>query len=237
METLAPAVIAVIVTCDPGNWFDETLSAFAAQDYPELSILVLDAGSSEDPTARVAAVLPSAYVRQLGKNEGFGASANEVVGMVEGASHYLFCHDDIAPDPDAVHLMVEEAFRSNAGVVAPKYVSWDDPARLRHVGMAVDKSGAVVDRVEPGELDAGQHDAVRDVFLAPGGCTLVRADLFAELGGFDPDIFVLGEDLDLCWRAQVAGARVIVAPAARVRHREELASGRRALPAPVLAEI
>jgi hypothetical protein len=116
-------------------------------------------------------------------------------------------------------------------------VTWDDPARLLHVGMGVDKGGAVVDRVEPGEIDHGQHDAVRDVFLAPGGCLLVRADLFAELGGFDPSIIAMGEDLDLCWRAQVAGARVVVAPAARVRHLERLASGQRALPELALAEL
>ena len=47
--------------------------------------------------------------------------------MVDGAAYYLLCHDDIALDPDAVHLLVEEAFRSNAGVVSPKVVSWDDP--------------------------------------------------------------------------------------------------------------
>lgn len=230
METLAPAVVAVIVTCDPGPWFDETLSAFAAQEYPELSVLVLDAHSSEDPTARVASVLPGAFVRRLDENRGFGAAANEVLTMVEGASHYLFCHDDVAPAPDVVHLLVEESYRSNAAIVAPKLVSWDDPERLLHVGMAVDKGGAVVDRVDPYEIDHGQHDAVRDVFLVPGGCTLVRADLFAELGGFDSDIFAMGEDLDLCWRAQVAGARVVVAPQARVRHLEMLASGRRRLP-------
>ncbi len=157
--------------------------------------------------------------------------------MVEGASHFVFCHDDVAPEPDAIYQLVEESFRSNAGVVAPKLVSWDDPGRLLHVGMAVDKGGAVVDRVEPGEVDHGQHDAVRDVFLAPGGCTLVRADLFAELGGFDPDIFAMGEDLDLCWRAQIAGARVLVAPQARVRHLEVLASGQRRLPESVLVDI
>ena len=185
----------------------------------------------------MARELPGAFVRLLGVNRGFGASANEVLTMVEGASYFLFCHDDVAPDPDAVHLLVEESFRSNAGVVAPKLVSWDDPGRLLHVGMAVDKGGAVVDRVEPGEIDHGQHDAVRDVFLAPGGCTLVRADLFAELGGFDPDIFAMGEDLDLCWRAQIAGARVLVAPQARVRHLEVLASGRRQLPVSVLVDI
>jgi len=48
---------------------------------------------------------------------------------------------------------------------------------------------------------------------------LVRADLFAELGGFDPATFPGAEDLDLCWRARIAGARVMVAPDARVRHR------------------
>jgi GT2 family glycosyltransferase len=230
METIAPPVVAVIVTCDPGEWFEETLQAFAAQDYPELSVLVLDAASWVDPTPRVAAVLPQAFVRRLPDNKGFGATANEVLTMVEGASHLVFCHDDVAPDPDAVHVMVEESFRSNAGVVAPKLVSWHDPRSLLHVGMAVDKGGAVVDRVEPGEIDHGQHDAVRDVFLAPGGCTLVRADLFEELGGFDAEIFAMGEDLDLCWRAQVLGARVVVAPRARVRHLEVLASGRRNLP-------
>jgi len=54
---------------------------------------------------------------------------------------------------------------------------------------------------------------------------LVRADLFRALGGFDPDIELFGEDVDLCWRAQVAGARVIVAPAARVRHVQVARSG------------
>ena len=50
--------------------------------------------------------------------------------VVEGASHFVFCHDDVAPAPDAIRLMVEEAFRSNAGVVAPKLVDWDDAERL-----------------------------------------------------------------------------------------------------------
>jgi len=228
-EELAPQVVAVIVTCDPGGWFEEELAAFGAQDYPELSVLVLDCGL-EDVTARVAEALPAAYVRRLPHNQGFGASANAVLEMVQGASHFVFCHDDVAPDPDVVGILVEESFRSNAGVVSPKVVSWDDPRRLLHVGMAVDKGGAVVDRVEPGEIDHGQHDSVRDVFLAPGGCTLIRADLFEELGGFDPQIFAMGEDLDFCWRAQVAGARVVVAPEARVRHMQLLASGRRGLP-------
>jgi GT2 family glycosyltransferase len=227
MDTLAPPVVAVVVAHDPGPWFEEALASLAAQDYRELSVLVLDAAGTGDLTTRVASVLPTAYVRRLEENRGFGASVNEVRTMVDGAAYYLLCHDDVALFPDTVHLLVEEAFRSNAGIVSPKVVSWSDPERLIHVGMTVDKGGAVVDRVHANEIDHGQHDAVRDVFLAPGGCVLVRADLFEVIGGFDPAIVAMGEDLDLCWRAQVAGARIIVAPDARVRHLEELAAGQR----------
>ena len=229
METLAPPVVAVVVAHDPGPWFEETLASFGSQDYAELSVLVLDNASTQDLTARVAAVLPTAYVRRFEESVGYGGISDEVRAMVDGAAYFLFCHDDVAPFPDAIHLLVEEAYRSNAGIVSPKVVGWDDPDRLVHVGMAVDKTGSVVDRVQPLEIDHGQHDAVRDVFVAPGGCTLVRVDLFEALGGFDPAIVAMGEDLDLCWRAQVAGARIVVAPAARVRHRQELAGGTRAL--------
>ncbi len=155
---------------------------------------------------------------------GFGAAANEVIEVVDGAAFYLLCHDDVAPDPDAVRLLVEEAFRSNAAVVGPKLVDWDDPQRLLQVGQGMDHAGYGVPLVERGELDQSQHDAVRDVFTVPAPCTLVRADLFSEIGGFDEGISDFLDDVSLCWRAQVAGARVIVAPDARVRNRDELAT-------------
>ena len=226
MDAQVPAVVAVMVTTDPGPWFDEALSALAAQDYQELSVLVLATGDdTPEVTERVARVLPDAFVRLLPGRPGYAAASNEALEMVEGAAFYLLLHDDVALDHDTVHKMVEESFRSNAGVVSPKFVHWDDPRVLLHVGMSCDKTGAVVDRILEGEVDHGQHDAVRDVFVAPGGCILVRADLFRELKGFDPGIVAMGEDLDLSWRCQVAGSRVVVAPDARVRHREAVAGG------------
>ncbi len=222
-----PAVVAIVVTRDPGPWFDDTLQGLATQDYVDLAVLVIVSGGSGDPTDRVAAALPEAFVRRLPEDRGFGAAVDEAMGMVEGASFFLLCHDDCALAPDAVHLLVEESFRSNAGVVSPKMVHWDDPRALLHVGQNIDKTGAVVERVHDGEIDAGQHDAVRDVFVAPGGCTLVRADLLTALDGFDRAIPAMGEDLNLSWRAHLAGARVVVGPAARVRHLELVAGGAR----------
>jgi GT2 family glycosyltransferase len=225
MDVQVPAVVAVVVTTGQGPWFDEALASLAAQDYEDLSILILATGDGPDPSPRVGRLLPEAYVRALPGNPGYAAAANEALSMVEGAAFFLLCHDDCALDPDAVHKLVEESFRSNAGVVSPKFVNWDDPSILLHVGMSCDKTGAVVDRIQDGEVDHGQHDAVRDIFVAPGGCILIRADLWRELGGFDAGIVAMGEDLDLSWRSQVAGSRVVVAPEARVRHREVVASG------------
>src|SRR5579871_2605065 len=225
----APPVVAVVVTCDPGWWLEPCVAALAGQDYPQLAILVIDAGSADDPTPRIAEVAPSAYVRRVRRRRGFGAAANEVLETVEGAAYYLVCHDDVAPSATAVRLLVEEATRSNAGIVAPKLVEWAEPDRLLAAGMWADRFGIAVPLVEPGELDQQQHDAVRDVFFAPGACALVRADLFTTLGGFDVGVGLVGEDLDLGWRAHLAGARVVFAPGARVRHLEATERGRRAI--------
>ncbi len=163
---------------------------------------------------------PAAYVRRLDANPGFGPAANEALKLVEGAGFFCFLHDDVALEPATVRQLVEEAFRSNAGIVGPKLVEWDDPLRLLSVGMGADKAGVLVPLCEPGELDQEQHDAVRDVFMVPSGCMLVRVDLFDALNGFDDGIPAHGEALDLCWRAHVVGARVMVNPDSRVRHRE-----------------
>jgi GT2 family glycosyltransferase len=184
----APTVVAVVVTRNPGPWFEDTLASIAAQDYPGISILVLDDGSAEPVTARVAGIVPSAFVRREATPIGYGAAANLVLSMVQGATFYLFCHDDVALAPDAVEHLVSEAQRSVAGAVTPKLVSWDDHERMLAIGMGLDRTGRPLDLIEPFELDQGQHDAPRDVAFAPGAVLLVRATVFAAAGGFDPTL-------------------------------------------------
>lgn len=234
METdpqLVPSVVSVMVVHEPGDWFDETLRTLADQDYPNLRALFLLTADDDESFAAVAdrirAVIPTAFVRHAPGNSGFGAAVNEVLRLVDGDNgFFLICHDDIAPARNTVRALVGELFRSNAGVVGPKLVDWDDPRLLQHVGLGLDRFGEVDPVVDPGEHDQEQHDAVRDVFVLPSACLLVRADLFRALGGFDPEISFHGDDVDLCWRAHLTGARVVVVPDARVRHRERLTERR-----------
>ncbi|MCB0956438.1 MAG: glycosyltransferase [Ilumatobacteraceae bacterium] len=225
--TLAPPVVAVMVVHEPGPWFQEVLAGLAAQDHPNLKCLFLVSGEAGTLPAMIRERVPNAFVRGVAGNPGFGAAANEVMRLVDGDNGFFcFLHDDVALDPSAIRLLVEEVYRSNAGIVGPKLVDWDHPVVLQHVGLAVDRLGEVDPLVEPGEVDQEQHDAVRDVFAVPSACLMIRADLFRAIGGFDPAIEYHGDDVDLCWRAHLSGARVVVVPAARGRHREGLAARR-----------
>jgi GT2 family glycosyltransferase len=223
---VSPPVVAVVVVHDPGDEFDDVLGSLADQDYPNLKALFLLTGA-DDLTDTIRAQLPNAFVRAIPDNPGYGAAANEVLHLVEGDNgFFLLMHDDVALDVTATRLLVEELYRSNAGIVGPKLVLWDEPHVLQHVGLGVDRFGEIDPLVEPGEFDQEQHDAVRDVFALPSACMLVRADLFRSVGGFDASSTFHGEDLDLCWRAHLSGARVVVVPAARARHLEQLSERR-----------
>ena len=216
-------MVAVVVTHDaPEERLEQVLRALAAQDYPNLDVLVVATGTI-DPTERVHAVLPSTHVHRIDGNPGFGEAANVVLGRVSGAEFFVFAHDDAAPDPGAVSALVAAADQWDADVVGPKLVEWDDPRRFAQFGMTVDRVGVALPFVERGELDQGQHDGLRDVFAVPGAFTLVRAERFDEIGGFDEAISFQNDDLSLAWRARVAGAKVLVTSAARVRHAEAFA--------------
>ncbi|MFZ4515416.1 MAG: glycosyltransferase [Acidimicrobiia bacterium] len=216
----APPVVALIVTRNPGDWFEGTLASLGESEYPNLTVFVVDAGSDVDPTPRVAAILPNAFVQLLEGQPGFAGAANQALSAVQGAAFLMLCHDDVVLAPDAVRILVAEAFRSNAAIVGPKIVRVDDPQALLEVGMSVDRFGVPYSGIEPGEIDQEQHDGIRDVFFVSDAAMLIRTDLFAALGGFDGETFPGGEDLDLCWRARLQGARIMVNPNARVGHRK-----------------
>jgi GT2 family glycosyltransferase len=145
-----------------------------------------------------------------------------------GADWIWLLHDDVAPEPDALLRMLEVAESTPAAaVIGPKVRDWDDPRLLVEVGLTIDHSGRRETGLERREYDQGQHDAIRDVLaVGTAGC-LIRRDVWDELGGFDPLLPIFRDDIDLGWRANAAGHRVLVVPTARVRHARAAAGRRR----------
>ena len=113
----------MLVANDPGDWLEEALSSLVESDYPNLSLMVVDNGSKVPISARVVDEAPRAFLIRNESNLGFARAVNEAVKSVPSAAYLLICHDDMAVAPDAVSVMVEDALRMNAAVVAPEIVA------------------------------------------------------------------------------------------------------------------
>ncbi|MGA1245690.1 MAG: glycosyltransferase, partial [Ilumatobacteraceae bacterium] len=221
-----PGVVAAVVVAPSSPDLADVLASLAAQDYPTVQVVLLvtsaDEASVADHRRLAESLRPAVHVRGVG-DVGFARAANQVLRLVDGdGGLFVVMHDDVALAPDAIRQLVEEMFRSNAGILGPKLVRFDAPDILSSVGYDVDRFGELDDGLEPLELDQEQHDATGDKFALSSACLLVRADLFRRLDGFDVDHPFHGEGLDLCWRAHIAGARVVVVPDAVARHRQAM---------------
>ena len=233
-ENSAPPVVTAMVVHQPGPWFDEVLQSLAKQDYSAVSHVFFltsqvinqnaDTSASQLLMKKIQTVLPESLVRIVEGNPGFGVLINEIQRIVEG-SKGLFCvmHDDVLLEPSTISQLVHEMLVTNASIVGPKLVQWDNPTILKSVGLLIDRCGEVDPLIETNERDQEQHDSVKDVFFISSACMLIRADTFRELNGFCREISFFGEDLEFCWRTHLSGARVIFAPSAVVRHREMFA--------------
>jgi GT2 family glycosyltransferase len=141
-------------------------------------------------------------------------------------------HDDCAPEPGALAELLrvvdhEEELGREVAVVGPKLRGWYDRRQLLEVGVTIANSGRRWTGLDRREQDQGQHDHIRPVLSVSTAGMLIRRDVFEQLGGFDRHLPLMRDDVDLCWRAQAAGHRVLVVPEAVVRHAEAASRERR----------
>lgn len=236
----SPSILAVVVTHNGREWLSECLASLAQQSYEQLDVLVVDDATFDSrrrPQIRRIAKRHLAKRRRWGylktpRALGFGGAINWAMSRVRtDADLLLFVHDDVALDPHSVENMVHRlAADESTAIVGPKIVAWDDPQRLEEVGMLIDSFGYPYKGLEEGEIDLGQHDTMSEVFYVTSTCMLVRHDVFKHLKGWDARMRAFSEDVDLCWRARLAGYVVRVEPKACARHAVAMARGRRLNP-------
>jgi GT2 family glycosyltransferase len=89
--------------------------------------------------------------------------------------------------------------------------------RINSTAICFSRSGAAWDRGEY-EMDTGQYDATEEVFGACAGAALFRRSMLDEIGLFDEDFFLFMEDVDLAFRARLAGWKCMYVPTAKVVH-------------------
>ena len=238
-------VTAVLVAHNGQRWLPRTLAAIAALGRAPERVIAVDTGSTDRTPALLNAALGPAAVLTEPAETGFGAAVRHAVDAREGAPglpsaspgeaadldhiEWLWLlHDDCAPEPESLRRLLAAVDASpSIGIAGPKVRGWSEPSLLLEVGLTAGGGGRRETGLERREIDQGQRDDRRDVLAVGSAGLLIRRDVWDQLDGFDPRLVMFRDDLDLGWRANLAGHRVCVVPDAVVHHAEAASRGRR----------
>ncbi|MDE6570449.1 MAG: glycosyltransferase family 2 protein [Alistipes sp.] len=200
------------------------LSGVVAAAPERVQVVVADNGSTDESAALLEADFPSVGLIRLDRNYGFAEGYNRALAQLEADCFVLLNSDVETPAGWLEPLIAELEQHSDVAAVAPKLRALTAPDRFEYAGAAggyIDYLGYPFCRgriLRTTECDGGQYDDARDVFWVSGAAFCCRADVFRALGGFDARFFAHMEEIDLCWRMQLAGYRVRIVPQSTVYH-------------------
>jgi len=187
-------------------------------------VVVVDNGSSDGSLELLARDYPEVQVLALGENRGFAGACNAGIRATQ-SEFVALLNNDTAADP---HWLAEvvAAFQRHprAGIVASKMLLFDRRNTMHTAGDFYRVDGRPGNR-GVWQRDVGQYDREEPVFSACGGSAAYRRTLLEEVGLLDEDFFFSCEDVDLAWRAQLAGWRCIYTPHAVVYHKLSATGG------------
>lgn len=228
----AQTVHVVLVAHDGERWLPQTLESLQRVDAVLASVVVVDTGSRDATREILASSTLVTDIVDAERTTGFPAAVAAGCARLPGGDEperewIWVLHDDCAPEPTCLRDLLGAALAYDAALVGPKVTDWAGTRLLLELGVSITGSGRRYTGIEPREYDQGQHDDRRDVLAVGTAAMLVRRDAWDALHGLDPQIDLFRDDVDLGWRARLAGYRVVVEPRAVVRHAAAAASGRR----------
>jgi len=193
------------------------LDALRKQTYPAIEVIVADNDSHDGSKELITTQYPEVKIVALPENRGFTGACN--AGMQAATGTYIsLLNNDTEADRGWVEAVVRCFERHpEAGMVASKMRLFDRRDYLHTAGDLFRVDGQAVNR-GVWQRDEGQFDREEYVFSACGGSSTYRRVLLDEIGLLDDDFFFSLEDVDLGWRAQLAGWRCVFAPDAVVYH-------------------
>ena len=227
-------VTAILVTHDGATWLPEVIAALSSQSRPIDRIVAVDTASI-DASAKLVTSSGIPVIkadREIGYGDAIALALQQSPRVEEsdpiGKEWIWLIHDDCAPAKSALSLLIDAVKdRPQVVIAGPKLVGWYDHDHLLEVGVSIAGNGSRWTGLEPGEQNQGQHDQTREVLAVSTAGMLVRRDAFEDLGGLDPNLALFRDDVDLGWRAHVAGYGVICVGEATAFHAQASATERR----------
>ncbi|HDZ40622.1 MAG TPA: glycosyltransferase family 2 protein [Bacteroidetes bacterium] len=203
------------------HFLDKVIRHSLSKSY---AVIVADNGSTDGSCEYIIKNHPEATLIELERNYGFAGGYNEALRSLE-SEYYILLNSDVEVSPGWINPVIEY-MDSHPEVAAcqPKILSYNDRSRFEYAGAAggfIDKYGYPFCRgriMNITEEDKGQYDDIKQVFWASGACMFIRSSDWRGGGGFDPDFFAHMEEIDLCWRLNAQGKKIMYVPSSTVYH-------------------
>lgn len=229
-ETLAaagiknPSVAIVILNWNGRKFLEQFLPSVVATVYENKRVIVADNASTDDSVQFLRNYYPQVEILQNSSNEGFAKGYNTALKQVR-SDYYVLLNSDVEVTPNWVSPVID-LMESDVSIAAcqPKLLSFQQKNHFEYAGAGggwLDALGYPFMRGRVFDIcedDKGQYDTVQQCFWASGAALFVKSAVYHEMGGLDGYFFAHQEEIDLCWRMQLAGYKVFVQPASVVYH-------------------
>lgn len=191
---------------------------------PGVSIVIADNASTDGSVDWLKVHFPRVKLIELEENYGFTGGYNRALEQIN-SEYYLLLNSDVEVAQGWLEQLIDAMDRTpEAGICMPKIKSAFERESFEYAGA----SGGFIDALgypfcrgrilSNIEIDCAQYNSDREIFWASGAAFMIRSALFHKLGGFDTNFFAHMEEIDLCWRAKLAGWQVWVFPDSEVYH-------------------
>lgn len=220
----SPKVAVVILNWNGRKFLERFLPSVITSTYTNAEVIVADNGSTDDSVDWLQSAYPDIRIIRLGKNYGFAKGYNEALKTIV-ADYYVILNSDVEVIPGWLQPMID-LLENNPAIAAcqPKILSYHNKKIFEYAGAAggwLDEygypfaKGRIFDICEE---DHGQYDQTEPIFWASGAALFIRSRVFHEVKGFDEYFFAHQEEIDLCWRIQLAGYKIYSCPTSVVYH-------------------
>ena len=221
---MKPAISIIIPHLNGRHHLDDCLQSLRRQTWRDFEALLVDNGSTDGTQDYVAENYPEVKLIQLPENRGFTGACNAGWQAARGEIIILLNNDTEADPRWLAEVMAAFDRHPRAGSIASKMLLFDRRDHLHTAGDFYRMDGIPGNR-GVWQADMGQFDQEEMVFSACGGSSAYRRALLDEIGFLDDDFFFSCEDVDVGWRANLAGWEVWYAPTAVIYHKLKATGG------------
>jgi len=201
-----PLLSVIIPNYNGARYLPTCLTALQRQSYPHLEIILVDDASADDSVALTRRDFPDVKIITLPHNRGFIGAINSGIKQATGDIIAPLNNDTEAAPQWAEALVEALQHYPDAGMAASKMLLFDQRDTLHSAGDGFGWDGIPINR-GVWQKDEGQFDDDTYIFGGCGGAVAYRRTMLDDIGLFDEALFMYLEDVDLNWRAQLAGYR------------------------------